>query len=113
MFRKILKSKAISSLFLLSAVSVAAGTLWAYSALKSAGSILILHFNNVVGINQIGGVGELIGVGITGLIVVVVNFLIAMELEARDLFLGKLLTGATLLFGILLFIGFAAIISVN
>lgn len=113
MIKKLAKFKVISSLFLLSAVAVVAATFWAYAAVKNAGSVLILHFNNVAGIDQIGGVGELIGVGITGFVVIAINFFIAIELEARGRFLGKLLAAATFLFASLLFIGFAAIISVN
>ena len=113
MIKKILRYKGISIAFGIGFFCILGATLWVYFVLRNAASVLILHFNNVVGINQIGGVTQLIGVGVTGLVVVIANFLIALELEARDLFLGKLLAAVTLLFAILLFIAFAAIISVN
>lgn len=87
--------------------------MWAYSALRDVQGPLIIHFNNFVGINQIGSLTVLLGVGAVGAVAVLINFFIALELEARDRFLGKLVVAATLLFSILLFISFAAIISVN
>ena len=44
---------------------------------------------------------------------VIVNFFLALELEARDWFLGKIVAAATLVLSVLIFIAFAAIISVN
>ncbi|MDP2598732.1 MAG: hypothetical protein Q8P49_02790 [Candidatus Liptonbacteria bacterium] len=113
MLTKIKRQRGLNAVFIISATIISGAMSWAYAALKNARGTLILHFNNVDGIDQIGGVGELERIGITGLVVVVLNFFIATELEARDGFLGKLLAGATLFFAALLFIGFAAIISVN
>lgn len=113
MRNKILKSKIVNSAFLVSSLFVAGGMLWAYFALRGIASPLILHFNNILGINQIGSLADLLRFGGTGLVFVLVNFFLALELEGRDAFLGKLLAATTLFFGILLFVGFAAIISVN
>lgn len=111
--KKTLKNRIVSGIFLASFIFVLGGTLWAYFALRGVSGPLILHFNNLAGINQIGGLAELIWMGVTGLTIVVISFRVALELEARDWFLGKLLAATTLLVGILIFIGFAAIISVN
>lgn len=113
LIKKILKFKIVSGVFAASLIFVVGGTLWAYSALHGVSGPLILHFNNLAGINQIGGLSELLWIGVTAIVVVVVNFFIALELEARDWFLGKLLAAGTMLLGILTFIGFASIISVN
>ncbi len=111
--KRFLKYKILGDIFLASLILVAGGTVWAYASLRNVSGPLILHFNNLSGINQIGDAGELVWIGATGILMVLVNFIIATELEARDWFLGKLLAGGTLLLAILLFIGFAAIISVN
>ena len=51
--------------------------------------------------------------GFLGVAVVFMNFFLATDLEDRDWFLGKFTAAATLGFAALIFIGFAAIISVN
>lgn len=94
-------------------VFVAGGLLWAYFALRRVGSPIVLHFNNFFGINQIGDISELFYMGITGIVAILVDLAIALELEARDRFWGKFLAVAALAFGILIFIAFAVIISVN
>lgn len=113
MLRKIIKFRVVGLVFLLSLIFISGGMLWAYLALNAVSGPLIIHFNNLVGINQIGNLGDLFWLGATGIVAVVLNFIVAMELESRDYFWGKLLAAATLLFSLLIFIGFAAIISVN
>lgn len=73
----------------------------------------ILHFNDIDGITKVGGITNLILMGILGVFIVVLNFFIALELEARDKILGRMVAGLTLVMAILLFIGFVAILSVN
>ena len=113
MFRNILRHKLISSIFLPSFLLVLGGTLWAYFALRGIGQPLILHFNDLAGITQIGSALSFLGVGTLGILGVGVNFILALELEARDRFFAKLLAAATLFMSALLFISFAAIIGVN
>jgi len=113
MLGKILKFRLVSVLSAASLAFVLGGSVWAYFALRGTSTPLVLHFNDISGISQIGGIGDLLWFGATGLVVVLVNFFVALELEARDWFWGKLLATATLVFALLLFIGFAAIISVN
>ncbi len=111
--RQLVRFRVVSAAFALSFLFVAGGWLWAYIAMRKINQPLILHFNNYVGITQIGDLADLTYPGILGLVVIFINFLIAFNLEERDWFLGKLMAAATLFFSILIFIGFAAIISVN
>ena len=113
MICKILKFRLVSGLFLLSLISVAGSYLWAYLALQSVGGPLIIHFNSESGINQTGTLVDLLWFVVTAILVVIINFFIALELEARDWFWGKLLASATLFFALLILVGFASIISVN
>ena len=113
MIKKFVKFKAISSVFLLSFLFVIGAWLWAFFALRKISQPLIIHFNNVLGISQIGNLNDLSMVAIFGLISLILDFCITLEFEERDWFLGKLAAAFGLFFSILLFIGFAAIISVN
>ena len=65
------------------------------------------------GITAIGDFNSLLLIGILGLVIVVINFFIALDLEARDNVLGKIVAAMTLVMAILLFLAFAAIIKVN
>jgi hypothetical protein len=113
LLRRLAKFKAMTAGFALSFLFIAAGWLWAYIILRKINQPIILHFNNFLGITRIGNLTDLAETGIFGLLMAVINFLLAFNLEERDWFLGKLMAAATLFFGILIFIGFAAIISVN
>ncbi|MEK7507823.1 MAG: hypothetical protein AAB602_01940 [Patescibacteria group bacterium] len=113
MLDKILKSKVLSAIFLASFGFVSAAVIWAYAATKNIDGLIVVHFNNSAGISQAGTFLDLFLIGITGAVMVVVNFILALELEARDFFLGKIVAAATLFFSILIFIAFATIISVN
>ena len=112
-FKKILEHKIVSLVFLLSFILVIGGWLKAYIALREISQPLIVHFNNAVGINQIGNLGDLAAVGVFGLVALALNFFVSLELDERDPFLGKITAAAGLFLSILIFIGFSAIISVN
>jgi hypothetical protein len=92
---------------------VLGGWLWAWLTLRGSDQPIIVHFNPIVRINQVGTAADLHPIGIFSLLVVLVNFFLAIDLEERDRFLGKLVAAATLGFAILIFIGFSVIISVN
>lgn len=114
MIKKILRHRAVSLISLASFLFVGGGFVWAYVALdKIMGSPLILHFDDIEGITSVGGLGSLVFMGALGLVIVLMNFAIALELEERDRFLGGMMTGITFVFAVLLFISFAAIINVN
>lgn len=111
--REIFKHKIPNLVLVLSLTLVLGGWIWSYFELKSIEDPLIIHYSQEVGIDQVGYAGDLAKVGIFGTVVILINFLIAVELEGKDGFLGKLTSGVTLLLGLLIFIYFAAIISVN
>lgn len=113
MLKKLFKFKVLGGVFALSLVFVIAAWFWAYVSLKDIPQPLIIHYSEYAGIDQIGSLWSLAAVAVFGLAVVVMNFLIAVELEERDALMGKLVAGLTLFFAILIFIGFAAIIGVN
>jgi len=112
-FEKIAKFKITSALFGASFALILGGTLWAYGALRSVKGLLILHYSNTSGIDYIGSFEELFKISAIGAIAICMNFILALELEERDMFLARLLAGASVFIGLLIFIGFAAIISVN
>lgn len=107
------KHRLIVGVFAISFILVVGGWLWAWFYLQTIDQTLILHFNDRVGINFVGRIGDLTGFVVMALVAVIMNFILALALEDRGWFLGKLLSAATLAFAVLIFIGFAAIISVN
>jgi hypothetical protein len=111
--RHILKHKLLVAFFSLSLILVVGGGLWAWGALRHISQPLILHFNDKVGINQTGTVFDLLKVSAVGLVATLVNTLISAALVEREKFFSFFVAGGTLLINILIFIGFAAIISVN
>jgi hypothetical protein len=114
MIEKIKKYRLVSLLSLASFVFAAGGFIWAFCALNAmrAGP-LILHFNDMAGITSIGSFDRLLAMGILGMAIVVINFFVAIELEARDGVLGKIIAAMTFAMAVLLFLAFAAIIKVN
>ena len=114
MLKNIAKYRLVSALSAASILFVLGGFVWAYSILKQIGAnSYIIHFNDIDGITQVGSLQTLLFMGILGLIVAVMNAFVALELESRDHFLGKLTASMSLLFSILLFIAFATILNVN
>ncbi len=113
MRQKVKKYKVTSLTFLASFILVFGGTIWAYVALHSFSQPLILHFSEYAGITKIGGVLDVLGFGAFGLLLVAINFFLAINLQERGKLLGKIITGATFFAAILIFITLSAIISVN
>ena len=89
------------------------GMAWAYASFRSTVSPIILQFNNYDGITKIGSLIELELFGVFGLVMLSINLLVANTLEKRALFLANLAAVWSFFLGTLLFLGFAAIISVN
>lgn len=112
-WQKIVKFKIIIGSFAAALVLVAGGTMWAYFALRGITQPLILHYNGQHGISQTGNIWNLTGFGITGLVVLTLNFGMSLVFEQSDSLWGKIVAVASLILGVLIFIGFAAIISVN
>ena len=113
MLKKLFKYKIPNFTFLLGLALVLSGWLWAFFALGTITTPLIILFDSTTGINQVGYVGDLVKVGVFGMMVILVNFFISIELEERMPFWGRLTSFMTVFLGILIFIYFAAIVSVN
>ncbi|HVM76883.1 MAG TPA: hypothetical protein VMU07_01895 [Candidatus Paceibacterota bacterium] len=112
--KNILKHRTVSAIFLLALLFALGGGLWAYFSLSALGTgPFILHFNDMFGITSVGDIQPIAAMAVLGVVVVVMNFFIALELEDRDGFLGKIAAMGTLVFAVLLFVAFAAIINVN
>ena len=108
-----LRFKTISAAFAVSFILVLGGTFWSWFALKDISQPLILSYGLGI-VNKAGGsMWNLVAFGITSAIALSFNFVLALLLEERDWFWGKFLAAASLFLSLLLFIGFAAIISVN
>lgn len=120
MWKRIVRAKAVSITSLAALAFAAGGAVWAYAALRAAATgpgeaatPLILHFDDLAGISAVGGIGTIVFMGIFGIAAALLNFFVALTLDERDRFLGKLAAAVTLLFSVLLFVAFAAIINVN
>ena len=114
MIKKLLNHRAVSALSLLALVFVLGGFFNTYFSLRGMGAgPFILHFDDIQGITQVGSISLILAVGILGIIMIVLNFFIALELEERNRALGKIIAGMTLTLGVLLFIAFIVILNVN
>jgi hypothetical protein len=120
MIKKLSAHRLITALAVVSLAFVLGGCFWTVGELATiSGNPFILHFNDLNGITQVGGLSIIIFMGVFGTLVVLMNTAIAFEFAdrpgatARGQFFGKFLAGVTLTFAVLLFIAFAAIISVN
>ncbi|MGB7957327.1 MAG: hypothetical protein WCF77_00585 [Minisyncoccia bacterium] len=113
MFKEIKKHKLVSGLIAASAAFVLGGFVWAMMSLEKITGPLILHFDDLAGIAAVGGIGTIMFGGVFGIVVVFINGFLAIEFEKRNPLFGKLIAILTLVFAILLFIAFAAILSVN
>ncbi|MEY4731627.1 MAG: hypothetical protein RL681_573 [Candidatus Parcubacteria bacterium] len=102
---------------LVSSLFVITGWMWAYAVLAPLGQSIIVSWSADTGIVRTVPADEfpsfLAGIGGTALLMVVVNAILAIELERRDRSWGKLVAFATALFAALIFTAFTAIISVN
>lgn len=114
MWKRIINARVVSILSFASCTLIAGGWLWGQLVLGDITETpLILHFNDLSGITSVGSFGIITFMSVLGIAIVVMNFFIALELEARDKILGKLAAVITFAFALLLFIAFAAIINVN
>ncbi|MEK7193656.1 MAG: hypothetical protein AAB652_02600 [Patescibacteria group bacterium] len=115
-FEKFAAYRFVGSIFGVSAGFVISGFLWAFFALRGVSQPLVIHFTHVYDypeINQIGTVWDLGVIAAVGMLIVLVNGVITLELEKKDWFLGKLLAIGTLCMSILIFAAFKVIIDVN
>ncbi len=110
---KVKRHRLITLISLLGPILSLAGYLWLVFYSYETGPTLVVHFNNLDGINQYGSFGDLAWAGGFGVILTFLNLVLALELANRDTMLARIVTGVNVFIGALLFIGFAAIIGVN
>ena len=113
MWQKLKKYRVLGTLLGGSFALVVGGWAWASLALRGLSRPLIVSFNDIQGVTGTGAWTHLHGLGGVGLVLVIVNSFLALELERRDRFWGKLVAAATLALSALIFIAFASIISIN
>ena len=113
MLRKVTSNKWVGGAFAVSFALIIGSWLWAWFTLKGISQSLILHYNSFAGINQSGTVAELSAVSVMAFVALVVNSSIAFELQHRNRFLALVLAVGSILFSLLIFIAFTAIIRVN
>lgn len=112
-FRRFFRHKWNNLSLALGFILVFGGWLWAYLKLRVIEMPVVLLYNKVEGVKRAGEVGEFLKVLIFGLLVLVINFFISAELEERSRFWARLSSIFTVFLAALIFIYFAAIISVN
>ncbi len=110
---RIMRFRFASAAFALSGLLLIGGWLWAIFVFAGRSQAVVVQWNSIQGIISIGDISHIAFMAISGLVMVGVNFALALILEERDWFWGKFVAAATLSISILIFIGFAAIISVN
>ncbi len=112
---KIPRSRSVTIFTAAAFALVLGGMVWAIAVLAgtAAANPLILHFDDLAGITHVGGTANLAILGVFGMVVVAVNTAIARELDGRNRIWSRFLTALTLVFAVLLFIAFAAIMNVN
>lgn len=112
-FNAIIQFKLVSGVFALSFALIGGAMLWSFIALKDISQPLIVSYGLGV-VNKAGGsVWHLLAFGFSTLIALGFNFAISLLFEERDWFWGKFIAAGSLFLSLLIFIGFAAIISVN
>lgn len=111
--QKVFQHKLISGIFMADVLLLGGGWIWVSVALSHVKPYIIVHFNDIVGINQIGTLDDIHWFGLVAFLAVAIDYVLALELEERYRFLGNAMALFSLLFAGLIFIGFAVIISVN
>ena len=92
---------------------VSTALVWGFVSLRGTSQPIVLHWDPFYGIDRVGGIRELLIMGVSGILTLAVNFAIIYELLRRDYFWARLAASLTLLVSVLLFLAFAAIIHVN
>lgn len=114
MLKKLFTFRQITALVVVAIGFILGGCSWAYATLQATGGgPFILHFNDIEGITNVGGLDTIVLMGVFGTIAALADLVIALELAERDRRLATAVAAAALVFGILLFIAFTAILKVN
>ena len=113
MFKKFTDYKLVSLLCICALAFILGSFIWFAIVAHGVTSQLILHFNDVVGVTQVGNFSIILEIGFLAILIVFLNTAIALELAGRDRFLGVFTAGVNLTIAILLFIATSVIIGVN
>lgn len=76
-------------------------------------SQFITRYSNNLGIISVGGMFHLILIFISGIIIFLINLILAKKFEEKDIFWGKFIAFVNFFICLLIFIYFIAIINVN
>lgn len=76
-------------------------------------SQFIVRYSNNLGIISVGGMIYLVLIFISGIVMFLINFILAKKFEERDFFWGKFIAFVNFFICLLIFIYFIAIINVN
>ncbi|MBI4993950.1 hypothetical protein HZC33_03315 [Candidatus Wolfebacteria bacterium] len=109
----IFKDKHLRAIFALSFLLLIFLTAVVFAKLRFVSAPLIIHFDAYGGIDFFGGKLEILGIIITSMVIVAINFLLADFLYYREKFLSYLLGIGSLGFVILILIAAGVIVSVN
>ncbi|MFH0712786.1 MAG: hypothetical protein V2A55_02975 [Candidatus Jorgensenbacteria bacterium] len=115
MFKRLLifNDKPLSIFTALSFLFLIIGLALVYFNITRLTSPIVLHFDNVLGIDFFGERNFLWFVWLTGLFVVIINFFLGKVLFYRERILSYLVFGTTLLFSLLTLVAISQIISLN
>ena len=75
--------------------------------------LVVLHYNVNLGVNLIGDVSSVYIMPTLGLVFIIVNFLLLLNLYSKNNFLNHLLLGASLLINLFLIAGVFAVYLIN
>lgn len=107
------KNKFLSLFSSVSLILLFLGFIFSFLKFKDYHSQFIIKYSNNLGIIFVGGIYELILIFITGIIIFLMNFILAKKFEERDKFFGKFIAVFNFVICLLIFIYFIAIINVN
>lgn len=90
-------------------------TAWAaaYVKLADIDYLMVIHFDSYRGIDFLGDRGDVFGILTVGLVINLVNFLLAWGFYRREHFLAQLISYATIFISLLILIAVGVIISIN
>jgi len=113
MFKNILKDKYLRVVSAISLLILLLTGLIFYAQINSSAKLLIIHFNANKGADFWGSRGDVFGILISGLIIILINLFLSDFLYHRERFLSYIFSFANLVVSILILITINVIISVN
>ena len=109
----ILKDKQINWVFAAGLLILIIGFILAFSSLRGAGNLLVIHFDSFNGADFFGNKSDVVDILILSVIIWLINLFLANEFYYRERFLSYFFAYSSLIFSILILLAINAIISVN